>query len=167
MSRLAINQILCLTCMTRPAARAGAGVVAGGTVVPGVVGGGKNGFVEGVLLLGGGDEGVGLGGRIAAASGAGGSITGAGAGGKGATGNGAATGTPISARSGAVSLLLADVFVSPGVITATICSIQLILRHKSRKLQPLLCTNSIRLLYCTRRKDAPQCCSTPQCVGMG
>jgi len=141
-------------------------VVAGGTVVPGVgkKGGGKNGFVEGVLLLGGGDEGVGLGGRTAAASGAGGSITGAGAGGKGATGNGAATGTPISARSGAVSLLLADVFVSPGVITATICSISLSSRHNPQELQPLLCKNikGADLLH-TRKGRTPMLLNSTMC----
>lgn len=104
--------------MGTPAARAGAGVVAGGTLPLTIAGGGMKGFGTGVVVLSAGDVVAGVGAWTA--RGAEGGTAGAGDGLAGAVGNGAATGTPINARSGAVSLLFPD--PSPGVITATICT---------------------------------------------
>ncbi len=108
------------TCISVPAARAGAGVVAGGTLLLTTAAGGRKGFGTGVVLLGAMVVGAGVG--ATTARGAGDGTAGTGEGLDGAAGNGAATGTPIKARSGAVSLPLPDPFVSPGVITATICT---------------------------------------------
>jgi hypothetical protein len=104
--------------MGTPAARAGAGVVAGGTLPLMVAGDGMKGFRRGVVVLSAGDVVAGVGAWMA--RGAGGGTARAGDGLAGAMGNGADTGMPINARSGAVSLLLPD--PSPGVIPATICT---------------------------------------------
>ena len=146
-------------------------------------GGGMKGLAEGVVLLGAGDMEVELGANTP--SGVGGNTAGAGAGEAGASGKGAATGTPIRAKSGAVLLLSPDPFVSPGVMTATICmragtaplSFQELRtqflpaihagcrRHKTSN----ICSNLTSVIHKSKRAggSSPRCCSAPQYVGMG